>query len=84
MLNFLSAVYIDVMEKVNQILTLKAPITTAADNKFSDIFLNLQKKNTAWYFMWIVCQQMIPMKYYALFVIFKKVAKFEIVVCCKL
>ena len=39
--------------------------------------------------MWIVCQQMILMKYHALFVIFEKkktqkTAKFEIVVCCKL
>ena len=25
-------------------LTLKVPITTAADDKFSDIFLNFQKK----------------------------------------
>ena len=34
--------------------------------------------------MRIVCQQTILMKYYALFVIFEKAAKFEIVVCCKL
>ena len=34
--------------------------------------------------MWIVCQQTILMKYHTLFVIFKKAAKFEIVVCCKL
>ena len=34
--------------------------------------------------MGIVCQQTIPMKYQALFVIFEKAAKFEIVVCCKL
>ena len=34
--------------------------------------------------MRIVCQQMILMKYHALFVIFVKVAKFEIVGCCKL
>ena len=33
--------------------------------------------------MRIVCQQTILMKY-ALFVIFEKAAKFEIVVCCKL
>ena len=33
--------------------------------------------------MRIICQQMILMKY-ALFVIFEKTAKFEIVVCCKL
>ena len=34
--------------------------------------------------MRIVCWQPILMKYHALFVIFEKVAKFEIVVCCKL
>ena len=32
--------------------------------------------------MTIVCQQTILMKYQALFVIFEKAAKFEIVVCC--
>ena len=34
--------------------------------------------------MRIVCQQTILIKYYALFVILEKVAKFEIVFCCKL
>ena len=34
--------------------------------------------------MRIVCQQTILMKYHALFVIFEKEAKIEIVVCCKL
>ena len=34
--------------------------------------------------MRIVCQQTIIMKYHALFVIFEKATKFEIVVCCKL
>ena len=34
--------------------------------------------------MRIVCWQKILMKYHALFVIFEKAAKFEIVVCCKL
>ena len=34
--------------------------------------------------MKIVSQQTIPMKYHALFVIFEKAAKFEIVGCCKL
>ena len=52
-----------------QSLTLKGPITTAADDKFCDIFPN---------------QQMILMKYHALLVIFEKAAKFEIVLCCKL
>ena len=36
--------------------------------------------NKVWYFMRIVCQQTILMKYHALFVIFKNPAKFEIVV----
>ena len=34
--------------------------------------------------MKIVCQQTILMKYHALFVIFEKEAKIEIVVCCNL
>ena len=34
--------------------------------------------------MRIVCQQTIVMKYHALFVIFEKATKFEIVVCSKL
>ena len=34
--------------------------------------------------MRIVCQQTILMKYHALFVIFEKAEKFEIVICCKL
>ena len=34
--------------------------------------------------MRIVCQQTILMKYHALFVIFEKASKFEIVVYCKL
>ena len=34
--------------------------------------------------MRIVCQHTILMKYHTSFVIFEKIAKFEIVVCCKL
>ena len=49
---------------------------TAADDKFCDILIF--KKNKAWYFMRIVCQQTILMKYHALFVIFEKAGKFEI------
>ena len=64
-------------------LNLKAPITTAADDKFFDIFPNF-RKNKVRYFMRIVCQQTILMKYHALFVIFENAAKFLIVVCCKL
>ena len=65
-------------------LALKAPITTATDDKFCDIFPYFRKKNKVWYFMRIVCQQTILMKYHALFVIFEKAAKFEIVLFCKL
>ena len=64
-------------------LTLKAPITTAADDKFCDIFPNFQK-NKVWYFTRIVVKQTILMKYHALFVIYEKGAKFEMVICCKL
>ena len=42
------------------LLTLKVPITTAADDTFCNV-----EKNKVWYLMRIVCQQ-------ALFVIFKK------------
>ena len=52
------------------LLTIKAPITTAADDKFRNIFPNIQI-NKEWYFMRIVCQT-IRMKYHALFVIFEK------------
>ena len=57
--------------KFVNILTLKAPITTAADNKFCNIFLNFQK-NKVWYFIRIVCQQTILMKYRALLLFLKK------------
>ena len=55
--------------------TLKASITTAADDKCCDIFPNFRKK---WYdiSLRIVCQQTIFMKYYALFVIFENAANF--------
>ena len=66
------------------VLTLKVPITTAADDKFCDIFLNFGKKiryDTSWEssssrrFSWNTM-------HYLLFL--KKNAKFEIVVFCKL
>ena len=41
-------------------------------------------KNKVWYYIRIICQQTILMKYHALFVVFEKAAKFVIVVCCKL
>ena len=54
-------------------LTLKAPIMTAAHDKFYNIIF---RRNKLWYIMRIVCQQTILMKYHALFVIFEKAAKF--------
>ena len=51
-------------------LTLKAPITTAADDKFFIIFHNFRKQ--------------LGKIYHTLFVIFEKAAKCEIVVCHKL
>ena len=55
--------------------------TTAADDKFCDIFLKFLKKQGM-----IFHENRLPadMKYHALFDIFQKAAKFEIVVCCKL
>ena len=41
-------------------------------------------KNKVWYYMRIVCQQTILMKYHALLVIFEKAATFLMFVCCKL
>ena len=51
-------------------LTLKAPIKTAADDKFCNIF-PIFRKNKVRYFKRIVCQQTILLKYHALFVILK-------------
>ena len=64
------------------LLTLKAPITTAADGKFCDIF-SYFRKNKVWYFMRIVCQQMILMKYHTLFTIFEKAAKLSSAANCR-
>ena len=52
-------------------------------SNFASSFL-IFEKNKVWYFMRIVCQQTILMKYHALFIIFEIEAKFENVVCCKL
>ena len=59
------------------VLTLKAPITTAADDKFCAIFLNFQGMIFHENCLTIL------MKYHVFFVAFEKAAKFEIVVCCK-
>ena len=52
---------------------------TAADDKFAIFFL-IFNKNKVWYYMRIVFQQTILLKYHALYIIFEKAGKFEIVV----
>ena len=42
--------------KKKHILTLKAPITTAADNNFLFSFFLFFRENKSWHFMWIICQ----------------------------
>ena len=54
-------------------LTFKVPNITAADDKFGKKFPNFQKNKV--YYMRIVYQQMIIMKYHALFAIFEKKKK---------
>ena len=49
-------------------LTLKGPITAAADDNFFMQHFYWFSKNKVYYFMRIICQQMILMKYHALFV----------------
>ena len=52
---------------------------TAADDKFCNTIL-IFEKNKVWYFMRIICWQMILMKYHALFASFDKAVKMEFVV----
>ena len=63
--------------------TLKAPITTAADDNFCVIFPNFRKKKGM-----IFHENRLPAdnSYEISYLIcyFQKAAKFEIVVCCKL
>ena len=61
-------------------LTLKVPITTAADNKFCNIFPNFLKKSGL-----IFHENRLPAddSHEICLIIFEKAAKFEIVVCCK-
>ena len=59
------------------ILGSKAPIMTAADDKFWDTFLNFRKKNSK-------KKNDISWESSDLIVIFEKATKFEIVICCKL
>ena len=66
------------------ILGSKAPIMTAADNKFCDTFLNFEKKQQQeMIFHENRLRAKILMKY-TLIVIFERATKFETVVCCKL
>ena len=67
-----------VLKIITGTITLKAPIPTVADDKFCNIFPNFQKKQG------MISYETILMQYHALFVIFEKAAKFEIVTCCKL
>ena len=60
---------------MNRNLTLEAPITNAADDKFCEFF-PIFEKNKVLYFMRIVCKQTILMIYHALFVFFEKAANF--------
>ena len=56
---------------------------TAVDDKFWEIFPKFEKIKV-WYYIRIVCQQTILMKYNALFVILEIAVKFEMVLCCKI
>ena len=61
----------------------QAPIRTAADDLFFDIF-SIFEKNKVGYYMRIVCQQTMLTKHHALLLFSEKAAKFMIVGCCKL
>ena len=63
-------------------LNLKTPIMQQTTNYATSALVF--NKNKVRYFMRIVCQQTILMKYHTLFVIYEKAVKFEIVICCKL
>ena len=65
------------------LLTLKAPITTAADDKFCVIFPNFRKKKG------MICHENRlsadnSHEISCLICYFEKAAQFEIVFCCKL
>ena len=71
------------MELVSRWLTLKAPITTAADDKFCKIFPNFQNKKGM-----IFLENRLPAddshEISCHIFIFERAAKFEIVFCFKL
>ena len=65
------------------LLILKAPITTGADDNFCDIFSNFsKKKGMIFHENRLLADDSHEIS--CLIVIFKKVAKFKIVVCCNL
>ena len=55
--------------------SLKAPISTAADDNFHSIYLFIFfffRETKSWHFMWIVCRQTIHMKFKTYFIWKKK------------
>ena len=77
-----------VLLSTRHMLTLKAPITTAADNKFFDIFPNDRKKTKQKKQGMMFHENRLPAddphEISCLIFYFEKAARFEIVVCCKL
>ena len=49
------------------ILTHKTPIMTKCTVRFCDVVLEFQGENILWYFIWIIYQQTIHMKWRSLF-----------------
>ena len=72
-----------ITQKAVKVYPLKRQSHLQQTTNFATFFPILDK-NKVLYYMRIVCQQMILMKYHALWVIFEKAAKFEIVFCSKL
>ena len=62
------------------LLTLKAPITTAADDKFCDIFPADNSREISY----LICFLLLLLLFLLLFFFLKKAEEFEIVVCYKL
>ena len=76
----------EMFDFITWFLTLKAPIKTAADDKFFNVFLNFRKKKGM-----IIHENLQPADdsheisfLIFFFFFFEKAGKFEIVVCCKL
>ena len=66
------------------LLTLKAQITTAADDNFCDIFAIFFDKKIGFIFHENCLPADDSQEIASLFVIFEEAAKFKIVVCCNL